>query len=329
MIMQEPALLAAVQSRVSHGEKGKSGAHKNKLNELSGKDWIKFTKSWFVHRPERRGDQKIRHPASFPESLVREFILFFTKRGEIVIDPFLGTGSTLVAAVEAGRSGVGFEIVGRYAEISKRRVADALNGKRGGDGPTRKKPGWAEVIQADSKKLSETWKKKRFPFADYCITSPPYWNQLKRNSIRQKGRVEKGFDTVYSDNPEDIGNIEDYTSFLNAMKLLFDEVYKVMKPNGYLTVITNNVFAQGRMYPLAFDTVSTLSQEPYGWTAKDEKVWCQDDKALLPLGVYNAWVGNRHHQYCLIFRKEEQGSFTRSELVCKNQSKKGLIPLGI
>jgi len=327
--MQEPALLAAVQSRVSHGEKGKSGAHKNKLNELSGKDWIKFTKSWFVHRPERRGDQKIRHPASFPESLVREFILFFTKRGEIVIDPFLGTGSTLVAAVEAGRSGVGFEIVGRYAEISKRRVADALNGNRGGDGPTRKKPGWAEVIQADSKKLSETWKKKRFPFADYCITSPPYWNQLKRNSIRQKGRVEKGFDTVYSDNPEDIGNIEDYTSFLNAMKLLFDEVYKVMKPNGYLTVITNNVFAQGRMYPLAFDTVSTLSQEPYGWTAKDEKVWCQDDKALLPLGVYNAWVGNRHHQYCLIFRKEEQGSFTRSEIVCKNQSKKGLIPLGI
>ncbi len=329
MIMQEPALLAAVQSRVSHGEKGKSGAHKNKLNELSGKDWIKFTKSWFVHRPERRGDQKIRHPASFPESLVREFILFFTKRGEIVIDPFLGTGSTLVAAVEAGRSGVGFEIVGRYAEISKRRVADALNGKRGGDGPTRKKPGWAEVIQADSKKLSETWKKKRFPFADYCITSPPYWNQLKRNSIRQKGRVEKGLDTEYSDNPEDIGNIEDYTSFLNAMKLLFDEVYKVMKPNGYLTVITNNVFAQGRMYPLAFDTVSTLSQEPYGWTAKDEKVWCQDDKALLPLGVYNAWVGNRHHQYCLIFRKEEQGSFTRSEIVCKNQSKKGLIPLGI
>jgi len=94
------------------------------------------------------------------------------------------------------------------------------------------------------------------------------------------------------------------------MKLLFDEVYKVMKPNGYLTVITNNVFAQGRMYPLAFDTVSILSQEPYAWTPKDERVWCQDDKTLLPLGVYNAWVGNRHHQYCLIFRKEEPGFST-------------------
>ncbi len=88
------------------------------------------------------------------------------------------------------------------------------------------------------------------------------------------------------------------------MKRIFDEVHKVMKPNGYLTVITNNVFTQGRMHPLAFDTVSTLSQQPYAWIPKDEKVWCQDDKTLLPLGVYNAWVGNRHHQYCLIFRKE-------------------------
>ena len=308
MKTQKIELLPTVEARVASGEKARSWARENKLNELSGKDWIKFTKSWFVHRPERRGDQKIRHPASFPESLVREFILFFTKRGEIVIDPFLGTGSSLVAAVEAGRSGVGFEIVGKFAEISKRRVADALNGKRGGDGPARKKTCWAEVIQADSKKLSETWKEKRFPPADYCITSPPYWNQLKRNSIRQKGRVEKGLDTDYSDNPEEIGNIEDYRGFMNAMKLHFDEVYKVMKPNGYLTVITNNVFAQGRMYPLAFDTVSTLSQVPYAWTPKDERVWCQDDKTLLPLGVYNAWVGNRHHQYCLIFRKEEPGA---------------------
>src|SRR5438034_2779119 len=77
--MQETALVSTVESRVSYVEKGKSGARQNKLNELSGKDWIKFTKSWFVHRPEPRGDQKIRHPASFPESLVREFILLDRK----------------------------------------------------------------------------------------------------------------------------------------------------------------------------------------------------------------------------------------------------------
>lgn len=275
----------------------------NKLNELSGKDWIKFTKSWFVHRPEPRGDRKIRHPASFPESLVREFVSFFTRKGELVVDPFLGTGSTLVAAVETSRSGVGFEIVKKYADIARDRVKDSIArnpiGRASGSGSS-----WTKILRADSSKLSKIWREKDLPLADYCITSPPYWNQLKKSYMRQKSRAEKGLDTAYSSDPREIGNIEDYNDFLRALKRTFDEVHKVMKPKGYLTIITNNVFSDGRMFPLAFDTVSTLSQEPFAWTPKDEKVWCQDDKTLLPLGVFNAWVGNRHHQYCLIFRKE-------------------------
>ncbi len=235
---------------------------------------------------------------------MKDFVLFFTKKGRLVVDPFLGTGSTLVASLEADRRGVGFEIVEKYAEISRKRVEAVLDAKRGRERLTGEQVPWAEVIHGNSKVLSRIWKEKGFPLADYCITSPPYWNQLKRNHIRQKDRVEKGLDTVYSTDPEEIGNIDDYREFLTEMKLIFDEVHKVMKPNGYLTVITNNVFYNGKMYPLAFDTVSTLSQPPHAWTPKDEKVWCQDDKSLLPLGVFNAWVGNRHHQYCLIFRKE-------------------------
>src|SRR3989441_6233811 len=111
-----------VESQASLEASQKPETRQNKLNELSGTEWIKFTKSWFVHRPAPRGDQKIRHPASFPESIVREFVLFFTKKAQIVVDPFLGTGSTLVAALEADRAGVGFEIVDKYADISRKRV---------------------------------------------------------------------------------------------------------------------------------------------------------------------------------------------------------------
>lgn len=276
----------------------------NRLNELDGRDWIKFTKSWFIHRPERRGDRKLRHPASFPESLVREFIQFFTCRGQLVVDPFLGTGSTLIAAVETGRSGVGFEIVPKYSEISKTRLKDGL-AEKGNASSSKTRQVFADVISADSMILSKIWREKRLPPADYCITSPPYWNQLKRNNMRQRPRVARGLDTEYSNDPREIGNTEDYHGFLRSLKRHMDEVHKVMKPKGYLTLITNNVFANGRMYPLAFDTVSTLAQPPFAWTPKDERIWCQDDKRLLPLGVYNAWVGNRHHQYCLIFRKEQ------------------------
>jgi len=52
---------------------------------------------------------------------------------------------------------------------------------------------------------------------------------------------------------------------------------------------------------LAFDTLTSLSGQ---WVPKDERIWLHDDKRLLPLGVYNAWVGNRSHHYCLIFRRE-------------------------
>src|SRR5437016_2008811 len=130
-------------------------SRRNKLNELSGRDWIKFTKSWFVHRPEPRGDRKIRHPASFPESLVKDFVSFFTKKGELVVDPFVGTGSTLLAALETGRSAIGFEIVKKYADISRERVKDAI--ARNGALEEAKKSGssWAKIVTSDSAKLSK------------------------------------------------------------------------------------------------------------------------------------------------------------------------------
>jgi len=48
----------------------------NRLNELSGTEWIKFTKTWFIHRPAPRENAKLLHPAAFPESLIKEFIFF-------------------------------------------------------------------------------------------------------------------------------------------------------------------------------------------------------------------------------------------------------------
>ena len=126
----------------------------NKLNELPGTEWIRFTKSWFIHRPTPRGDQKILHPASFPESLVKDFILFFTKKGRLVVDPFLGTGSTVLAAVEADRFGVGVEIARKYAEISRTRIEEVLVRKRGRKELTGEEAPRAEVICADSRKLS-------------------------------------------------------------------------------------------------------------------------------------------------------------------------------
>ncbi len=262
----------------------------NRLNELSGREWIKFTKSWFKHSPPPRDRTKLIHPAGFPETLVREFIEFFTKPSMWVLDPFLGTGSTLLAARAAGRNAIGVEINPRYASLARSRLKDAPPS----DG-TRQL-----ILQGDSRDLRKILETDDVREVDFCITSPPYWNQLKRASLRQRERKQNGLDTNYSDDPEDIGNISNYEEFLDVQGRIFDEVYGVMKVGGYLVVVTNNVFSEGRLYPLAFETLTTLAKT---WVPKDERVWLHDDKRLLPLGIYNAWVGNRSHQYCLIFRK--------------------------
>ncbi len=276
------------------GDRGKLSLN-NKLNDLTGKEWIKFSKTWFVHRPPKRKEDEVLHPAKFPETLVKEFITFFTKKGEWVFDPFLGTGSTLIAAGEANRNAVGLELQQKYYETSVRRI------KKG------KYDSTLIPINGDSLNAQKLLRHQNLPIEkfDYVITSPPYWNQLERNSIRQTKRKNSGLDTKYSSDKNDLGNITGYNNFIEFQAKIFDVVWDLIKVGGYLTIITNNVYNESRLYPLAFDTaISLTKRNEKSWVLKDEKIWLQDDKPLIALGVNNAWVGNRHHQYCLIFRKE-------------------------
>ena len=97
---------------------------KNKLNDLDPKTWLKFQKSWFIHNPPPRKKGVLVHPAKFPETMAQEFIEFFTKRGETVLDPMAGTGSTLIAALRAGRNSYGIELNPKYAEIARQLIAE-------------------------------------------------------------------------------------------------------------------------------------------------------------------------------------------------------------
>ena len=111
----------AEESIIDFGERGKYNV-KNKLNNLTGKEWIKFSKSWFIHRPPRRKNDELLHPAKFPETLVEEFISFFTKEGGWVLDPFMGTGSALIAAGNLKRNAIGVELSADFFKIAKKRI---------------------------------------------------------------------------------------------------------------------------------------------------------------------------------------------------------------
>ena len=93
------------------------------LNCLTAKEWIKSQLGVWQFNYERRDirDKKT-HPATFPISLARRVIELFTHEGELVLDPFVGSGTTLVAARDANRNAVGFDLQQSYVRLAADRL---------------------------------------------------------------------------------------------------------------------------------------------------------------------------------------------------------------
>ena len=266
----------------------------NKLNDLDSKRGLKFQKSWFLHNPPPRKKGVLVHPAKFPETLAQEFIEFFTKQGETVLDPMAGTGSTLIAALRAGRNSYGIELNPKYAEIANEIIEEERNAL-GNVVSTLQ----SQMIHGDAAQISTY----QLPLIDYVLTSPPYWDMLhaKGAETQKKRRASAELDVHYSDDPNDLGNIRDYEQFLEKLV----NIYKGLKPllceKAYLTIIVKNVKKGGKIYPLAWDIARELGRT---YALKDEKIWVQDNQRLAPFGLGSAWVSNTFHHYCLQFRNE-------------------------
>lgn len=259
------------------------------MNDLTGREWALFTKSWFIHNPPARKKHEVLHPAKFPESMIAEFIRFFTKKGEIVLDPMAGSGSTLVACDKIERRGVGIELIEKWAGIARDRTNQT-------------------VVQGDARHLVSLLADNGFDHVDFCITSPPYWDMLKKSRghvlSSQKKRKASGLEEFYSDNPKDLGNVSDYRHFLDELSMIYGEVYKVLRPGRYLVVICQNILTpQGEMVPFAWDLALRLGKL---YSLKQERIWLQDNKMLGIWGYPFRYVSNVHHHYCLIFEKNHK-----------------------
>jgi len=267
---------------------------KNKLNDLDSKTWLKFQKSWFIHNPPPRRKGVLVHPAKFPETMAREFIEFFTKRGASVLDPMAGTGSTLIAALRAGRHSYGIELNPKYAEIARQMISDERQLLGGSIEDLS-----SEIVNGDAS-LAASY---RFPMMDYILTSPPYWDMLhaKGAETQRKRNSSSDLDVFYSDDPHDLGNLHDYDEFLSKLVAIYAGLRPILKEKAYLTIIVKNVKKGGQIYPLAWDLGRALGKV---YTLKDEKIWLQDNQRLAPYGLGSAWVSNTFHHYCLQFRNE-------------------------
>jgi DNA modification methylase len=297
---------------------GKRGFyHKNnKLNNLTGKEWVKFTKSWeflelenkdsfFIINPKARKEDVVLHPAKYPEELVIKIINFFTKKGQIVFDPFLGTGSTLVAARETKRKGIGIELIKKYADVSRKRLGNDLNKRHFVfNGDSRK---MFELKNEKGLTIQDVLKKLERKTIDLVVCSPPYWDMLKRTrghiKSAHKQHIEKCRDSHYSELKEDLGNIQDYEEYIGVLLDIFHKCSNILKKGGYLVIVLQNIRTpDGEMKPLAWDLGIRLSNK---YVLQQEKLWLQNNKSLFCWGYPSTYVSNVHHHYCLVLRNKK------------------------
>ena len=271
----------------------------NRLNELNAKEWLKFTKTWFVHNPPRRKKNEILHPAKYPESLIEEFVRFFTKEDQVVFDPFLGTGSTLVACHNSQRNGIGIELQKKYADIAKERLS-ILEEQQIQDQEATKQTCKQLVLEGNSNNIKQFWKKYTLPEIDLVITSPPYGPMLKKKGLAAAKREKQGLDTQYSEDSEDLGNAKNYEDFLVQLMKIFVNIKPKIKEGGHLVVILQNYMHKGEYKMLAWDFAREMTKH---YQLRGERIWCQDNKTLFPYGYKYSFVPNVHHHYCLVFKR--------------------------
>jgi DNA modification methylase len=243
---------------------------------------------------------KEQHPATFAENDVEKLILFFTKKSARVLDPFLGSGSTLIACLNTGRNGYGVELVGKWAAIAQKRLQRAKENGQRSQADAFSKTTEQEIFPGDSRVVLRRLEPESF---DFVVTSPPYWRILTkaRDHKSKRERLSKGLPTKYSEDARDLGNAPGYAQFLRELAKVFAECYRVLKYGKYMVVVVSD-FRHGSKF-IAFHNDLATTVQGVGFMLEGITVLVQDSKNLYPYGMPYAFVSNIHHQYILIFRK--------------------------
>jgi 16S rRNA G966 N2-methylase RsmD len=206
----------------------------NTLNELPGEEWLYFTKSLLTTAyPSELGHaQRKAHGANKPPRLMARLIEFFSRTGEVVLDPFAGVGGTLLgAAIARGpRRALGIELDPRWAQVYERVVLD-LSAERDGLGPEladlgTADPGGRRGFDPSGLELRTGDALAVLPgleadSIDFVATDPPYNLQLPMTmagGTLARAHANRRTDyAMVTDSVDDLANAADYPAFLDRM----------------------------------------------------------------------------------------------------------------
>ena len=266
---------------------------RNTLNDLTGKEWLLLTKSYWETEPSIYDKTAYSHPAPFMVKDIQKLISLFTKKDMIVLDPFVGSGTTLIACNESGRNGIGIDLNPEYQELFNQRISEKnIEIKTN-----------IQYLVGNSLEVLDN-----VETVDYIVTSPPYFNILRNNSKGTRNNSGKLYRMsaregveFYSDSADDIGNFEEYQDFLTALKAILEKCHCCLREKKYMTIIMSDFTVNKKEQPVQGDIISIMTD--IGFEFCGTTVLLQPVKPLYPFGYPYAYKINHHHQNLMTFRK--------------------------
>lgn len=269
----------------------KAAKPRRRGNNLDGKRWIQNSISVWSDIRKTADEARLKHPAMFPGMLVERLIeTFLPPEGTVVLDPFAGSGSTVVTAAVMGKRGLGLELSPEYVALAIERLQDVV----GGDGKKSRRRK-SQIIHASAHDLCEHVEKRS---VDLCITSPPYWDILTRKRTADFKTVRN-----YGDHDGDLGLITDYETFLDSLVGVFRGVFDVLKPGAFCCVIVMDLRKKNRFFPFHSDLATRLQE--IGFLYDDLIIWNRQSEYnnLRPLGYPSVFRVNKVHEFILLMQK--------------------------
>lgn len=268
----------------------------NRINEIKPVSIKKYEinvekKSEYVISSKSKIDKiGLRHPAPYSYNDIEVLITKENIKNKVILDPFLGIGSTIIGTYKNNYN-IGIELNKEYVELIKERIK-FLNITDLDDSKYK-------IINGDS--LKEI--KKIDQNVDIVITSPPYFNILKNKSkgVRHdKSQIRQGIE-YYSELKNDIGNLEEYDAYLNAMSKIFKDSYDKLNKNGKFYLIISDFTINKKETDIHSDMIVLMNKA--GFTYNGTSYILQNQKAIYPFGYPYKIVLNHIYQYIIIFEK--------------------------
>ena len=283
------------ETALSIGSTKTCACQSNHLNCLTAKEWLKSQVGvWQFTYEGRDVRDKSVHPAAFPISLARRVIELFTHEGELVLDPFVGSGTTLVAAQDANRNAVGFDLQRGYIDLCEQRLAQQ----------TFFGQSTQVAVQDDARLISGYLTPGT---VSLIMTSPPYANLLNRKRTNKSRRHRKNdqYKKVeqYSQDHRDLGTMP-LDGYQQAMGDIYARLLPLLRPGAHCVVNVPDMWWENERITIHIAVIEALRE--VGYEFRNTIIWDRTN-IVNRVGIFG-WPSNyitmgTTFEYLLDFRR--------------------------